>query len=369
MVKLVLSIRSLDIGGAERQFIELVKHIDKTKFDVAICTMYGGVQEDIVKQISNVTYYSLQKKGRYDFVEFYKKYKNLLNEINPDVIYSFLGEMNLFSLWCKPKKSKIVWGFRASNMDLKKYGIVPQILFWLQKKLSKRVDKIIANSNASIEFHKKEGFFMDRAIVIYNGIDTDRFKRDKEKRKEFRKKYNLNEDDIVVGMVARIDYMKGYTIFAKSAKKLLEKYDNLIFFAIGDGDESIKQECEKVLDKFNDTKFIWLGKQKQVENFYSAFDIASSSSFGEGFSNSIAEAMSCEVPCVVTDVGDSKNIVGVCGEVIEANSVNNFCRALENLMQSNLVELGKCSRERVVKNFSIEKMIKKTEKEIIKCVE
>ena len=368
-MKLVLSIRSLDIGGAERQFIELVKHIDKTKFDVIVCTMYCGVQEDIIKNIPNISYYNLNKKGRYDFIDFYQNYKKLLNEIKPDVIYSFLGEMNLFSLWCKPKETKIIWGFRASNMDLKQYGKVSQILFWLQKKLSKKVDKIIANSNASIEFHKKNGFFMDRAIVVYNGIDTNRFKRDKEKRKEFREKYNLNENNIAIGIVARIDYMKGYTIFVKSAKKLLQKYDNLKFFSIGRGDMNIKKECESILGEFNNTKFIWLGNQKHVEEFYSGLDICSSSSFGEGFSNSIAEAMSSEVPCVVTDVGDSKIIVGECGVIVKPNSVEKLYNGIEELLKKDLKKLGTCSRKRIAENFSIANMVKKTEKEIVKCVE
>ena len=366
--KVVLSIRSLDIGGAERQFIELVKHIDKTKFDVTVCTMYGGVQEDIVKNIPNVEYINLHKKGRYDFISFYKNYKRVLDEVNPDVIYSFLGEMNLFSLWCKPKNTKLIWGFRASNMDLKQYGKVPQIMFWLQKKLSCKVDKIIANSYASIEFHKKNGFCMEKSVVIHNGIDIERFKKDKEKRKRFRKKYNLNENNIAIGMVARIDYIKGYTIFTESAKRLLKKYNNLKFFSIGDGNENIKKEREEILGSYNNTKFIWLGKQRDVEDFYSGFDIASSSSFGEGFSNSVAEAMSCALPCVVTDVGDSKIIAGECGKVVLANSVDEFCKGLEDLIQKDFVKLGECSRKRIVKNFSIETMVKKTEKEILKCV-
>ncbi len=369
MIKLVLSIRSLDIGGAERQFIEFVKHIDKTKFNVTVCTMYGGEQEDIVRNIPNTAYYNLEKKGRYDFIDFYKRYKSLLFGINPDVIYSFLGEMNLFSLWCKPKDTKLIWGFRASNMDLKKYGIVPQVLFWMQKKLSNRVDKIIANSNASIDFHKEQGFFMDRAIVVYNGIDTNKFKRDQQKRKEFREKYNLSENNIAIGIVARIDYMKGYTIFAKSAKILLRKYKNLKFFSIGSGDKNIKKECKNILGKLNNTKFVWLGNQKQVEDFYSGFDIVSSSSFGEGFSNSIAEAMSCEIPCVVTDVGDSKVIVRECGVVVKPNSAEELSIGIDRLIKKDLKKLGICNRERIVKNFSIEKMVKKTEEEILKCVD
>ena len=56
---LILAIRSLDIGGAERQFIELIKHIGKSQFNVTVCTMYGGIQEDIVKRIPHITYYNL----------------------------------------------------------------------------------------------------------------------------------------------------------------------------------------------------------------------------------------------------------------------------------------------------------------------
>jgi len=365
MINLVLSIRSLDIGGAERQFIELVENIDKNKFNVLVCTMYGGVQENIIKNIPNIKYVNLEKKGRYDFVNFYKKYKRVLKDFQPDVIYSFLGEMNLFSYWCKPKDTKIIWGFRASNMDLEKYGKVPQIMFWLQKYYSKKVDKIIANSYASIEFHKQNGFDMSKSLVIHNGIDTNKFKRFNDKREEFRKKHDLKETDIAIGIVARIDYMKGYIVFVKTIKKLLEKFDNIKVFAVGDGDEKIKKECEDILGKFNNNRFIWFGNQKNIENIYSGFDIvSSSSSFGEGFSNSIAEAMSCEIPCVVTDVGDSKIIVGDTGIVVEPNNVEQLYQGLETIIKKDYKELGKKARKRVEENFSIEKMVEKTEEEI-----
>jgi len=366
-MKLVLSIRSLDIGGAERQFIELIKHIDKSKFDVTICTMYGGAQEATVKNIPNIKYYNLQKKGRYDFYQFYKNYSKLLKAINPDVIYSFLGEMNLFSLWCKPKNTKIIWGFRASNMDLSKYGKVPQIMFWLQKKLSSKVNKIIANSHASIEFHKQNGFDMGKSVVVPNGIDTERFQRDKLQREAFREKYSLKESDIAIGIVARIDYMKGYLIFSQVAKKLIDKYSNVYFYSVGSGDKRIQQECEEILA--NADRFFWLGNQKNVEDFYSGFDISSSSSFGEGFSNSIAEAMSCECACVVTNVGDSAMIVSDVGIVVEANSVDSLLIGLKKMIQTDYKELGKKSRKRVVENFSIENMVTNTQREILQCVE
>jgi glycosyltransferase involved in cell wall biosynthesis len=367
MIKLILSIRSLDIGGAERQFIELIKHIDKQKFDVTVCTMYGGIQEEIVQKIPNINYVNLKKNGRYDFYSFYKRYTDLLKDIRPDVIYSFLGEMNLFSLWCKPKQTKIIWGFRASNMDLKHYGKVSQFLFWLQKRLSKKVDKIIANSYASIAFHKKSGFNMNNAVVIHNGIDTEKFRRYSDKRVEFRDKYALKEDDIAIAIVARIDYMKGYIIFSKVAKRVLDTYNNITFFSVGGGDKDIKKMCEEILGDFNNSRFIWLGNQKNVENIYSGLDITTSSSFGEGFSNTIAEAMACECVCVVTDVGDSKIIVDDIGIVVKPNSIDELYSGVEKMLESDYKSLGYKSRRRVIENFSIKKMIEKTQDEIEKC--
>jgi glycosyltransferase involved in cell wall biosynthesis len=366
--KLVLSIRSLDIGGAERQFIELVKHIDKAKFDVTVCTMYGGVQEELVKKIEGVHYVNLQKKGRYDLFAFFKRYKGLLQKTQPDLIYSFLGEMNLSSLWCKPKKSKIIWGFRASNMDLKQYGKLSQLLFWLQKRLSCGVDKIIANSHASITFHAQQGFCMEKAVVIPNGIDTKRYQRDSYKRALFRKKYDLGNEDIAVGIIARIDYMKGYTFFARAANRIFRTTDNVKFFAIGDGDKGIKEECDAILGDESGQRFFWLGKQSDVENFYSGFDIGVSASLGEGFSNSIAEAMSCECACVVTDVGDSAMIVGDCGIVVPPNDPEKLADAIEEMMQRDILAIGKCARKRIEENFSIRTMVKNTEKALEECV-
>jgi len=364
--RIVLAIRSLDIGGAERQFIELVKGLNNQLFDLYVVTMYGGEMEDLIKA-QPITYINLQKKGRFD-IKFYFRYKALLQEINPDVIYSFLGEMNLFSYWTQPNRAKLIWGFRASNKDFSKYGKISQMIFALQKLYSKKVDKIIANSSASIEFHKSRGFYMDRAVVVPNGIDTNRFKPNKEWREEIRSSYAIDNEEIVLGIVARLDPVKGYPILAKALRMLFEKYENLRFLAVGYGDEQIAKEVDEILGRYQ-SSFIWVGKRKDVEKFYNAFDLYVSSSITEGFSNSIAEAMSCGVPVVATDVGDSKVIVGKCGSVVPPNDPKVLADAIERMLATDLQRLGECARNHIVQNFSIPKMVEHTQKEILQCVE
>lgn len=98
---------------------------------------------------------------------------------------------------------------------------------------------------------------------------------------------------------------------------------------------------------------------------YSALDIASSSSFfGEGFSNTIAEAMACGVPCVVTDVGDSAPIVGDTGSVIPPGDHSALAAAIRRLINLSAEERkarGEACRTRIVSEFGIDKLIQRTE--------
>ncbi|NPA63733.1 MAG: glycosyltransferase, partial [Epsilonproteobacteria bacterium] len=313
-----------------------------------------------------VKFVCLQKRGRYD-LGFFWRYRRFLQKLQPDLIYSWLGEMNLFSLWCKPKLTKLIWSFRASNMDLSHYGRFSQLLFWLQKRGSFHVDRIVTNSWDSIEYHRAQGFDMDKGVVIPNGIDTTRFAPDPLARQEFRSHYALTDGEIAIGIVARYDPAKGYPILAQAAKMILSQYDRVHFFVVGYGDERIKRECEEILG--SQERFIWLGKRGDVERIYPAFDIYLSSSLSESFSNTIAEAMACGVPCVVTDVGDSARIVGESGIVVEPGSVEALVRGIEMMMKSDRERLGQLARKRVVEHFSIARMVQRTQEVIEQCVE
>jgi len=112
-------------------------------------------------------------------------------------------------------------------------------------------------------------------------------------------------------------------------------------------------------------QLIWAGARDNMPAVYSALDIASSSSsYGEGFSNAIAEAMACGVPCVVTDVGDSALIVGDTGGVVAPGDHNALAAAIQHLVDLPAKErcaLGEACRARVVSEFGIDRLIQRTE--------
>jgi len=103
---------------------------------------------------------------------------------------------------------------------------------------------------------------------------------------------------------------------------------------------------------------------------YRAFDVATSSSaFGEGFSNSLAEAMACETVCVASDVGDARVIVGDTGEIIPPRDADALAEGWLKVLQAGpaeRAERGRQARRRVVEHFSVSTLAARTSEALLR---
>jgi glycosyltransferase involved in cell wall biosynthesis len=367
-VKILIAISSLNLGGAEVQFIELVKGIDKSTFDVRVIVMYHGTLDPLLEAIEEIQIYRLNKKNKYDF-NSYIKYIRIINEFAPSIIYSFLPDLNVISFICKGlsiKKPKLFWGIRAGTNEIKKYSRLSQLVFYLQKMFSSKISLAVFNSYQGQIDYLNAGFHFKKSIVIPNGMNSDRFKPDADKRIEFRNKYKINENDVAIGIVSRFEYIKGMDIFVSAANKLLNKYDNLFFFSIGHGDEGIIEACKETVEMFYDSRFFFLGKISTPESIICGWDIYCSTSRGEGFSNSIAEAMLCGLPVVVSNVGDSSKIVNEFGLVFSSENIEELCEKIEIFLDKRKRErIGSLARKHVTEKYSTTIMVESTQNEFI----
>ncbi|TLD80666.1 glycosyltransferase [Helicobacter sp. MIT 11-5569] len=362
-LKILLAIRSLDFGGAERQWVLLAKELAKCEeVELLLCTIYGGGK--LEDEIAGIPHICLNKKGRLDFGFLLRYYKEI-KAFNPHCIYAFMPEMNIFSLLCAIfLKSKVVFGFRSSAINVKKLPLASKLYFYTQKFLSSYANAIICNSHDAIDFYKSKGYCMDKAFVVHNGIDTQRFlPRDSYALKE---ELGIKSNAFVFGISARMNPVKDYPLFAQVAKEFLENCkgkdtDTIAFVSLGKTNPEILHACTEILKPYS---IHFLGVKNDIELYYPLFDCIVSTSYTESFSNSIAEGMACGCIPIVSDVGESKIIANFNQDSYrfyftpkDSKGALDCLQSLYALKDSNtLLMLKKQAREHILKEFSPKSM-------------
>jgi len=365
-----LLIRSLNVGGTERQIIELVKGLDNNHFDITVGIFYNkGALIEEIKSMPWIHVISLNKSGRRDIIRFVFRFVELLKVLQPDILYSFLPDANIVGLIAGRLAGvkRIIWGVRASNMDVSRYDWLARISLRLSAFLSGFPDVIIANSFEGLKFHRRIGYKNKHMTVIHNGINTEHFKPDRNAGTRVRAEWGINKKTVLIGLVARMDPMKDHPAFLKAAHIFIQRHNDVCFVCVGDGPVDYKEKLYLLSEELGLKDFIiWAGLRSDMPAVYSALDIVTStSSYGEGFSNVIAEAMACGVPCVVTDVGDSALIVGDTELVVpikDPEALADCWRSMLKRLNGNSSSIKNKTRMRIVSYYNNEILLQKTSK-------
>jgi glycosyltransferase involved in cell wall biosynthesis len=217
-----------------------------------------------------------------------------------------------------PASASVVWGVRASYVDKRQYDWLIKSTSWLESRVSRFADMIIFNSNAGRDYYLAAGFSGARTSVITNGVDTKRFAIDKVSGSRLRAAWRVPKESLLIGIVGRLDPMKDHRTFLRAAAIFARSRADARFACIGAGPEPYSSDLKALAGELGlGDRVIWPGLiLHDMPAAYNALDICCSSSYGEGTSNAIAEAMACGVPCVVTDVGDSKLMIGDSGILV-----------------------------------------------------
>jgi glycosyltransferase involved in cell wall biosynthesis len=183
--------------------------------------------------------------------------------------------------------------------------------------------------------------------VIYNGTDTDRFQPNPAIRAAQRERLGIPADALVAIHVARVDPMKDHQTFLQAMAGL----PNVFGILVGAGTDRLEIPANVRA----------LGFRSDLPSLYPLADIVvSSSAFGEGFSNAIAEGMSAGLVPVATDVGDASHIAGEVGRLVPAQAAPALREAIAALAQLSPAERarqGQLARQRIVDNFTLDRAV------------
>jgi glycosyltransferase involved in cell wall biosynthesis len=210
------------------------------------------------------------------------------------------------------------------------------------------------------------GYRAEKRVIIPNGFDCQVLCPDETARKAVRTELGVTEDEILIGLVARYHPMKDHAGFLRAAALVALEHPHARFVLAGTGISAQQTELAAAL-KQNELqgRVILLGERSDIPRLNNAFDIAcSASAWGEGFSNSIGEAMACGVPCGVTDVGDSAYIVGDTGLVAPPRDPQALAKAIVRLIgmeRTGRQQLGAKARNRIETQFSLPAIVQRYE--------
>ena len=372
-MKLLFIITGLSTGGAEMMLYKLLDRINREQFDPFVISLTYEGESQISQRISDsdIPIYLLNINSKKEILQAIWRLINLVRKIQPDIIQGWMYHANLaaqFASLLTFQSVPTVWNIRHSVYSLKYEKSTTATIIKLLAKMSSFPKNIIYVSHISANQHEKLGYQDSKSVVIPNGFDTEVFTPSINARNGLRRELGLTENAIVIGLIARYHPMKDHDNFLSAATLLLKKFPDIHFVLVGTG---VKKENSGIVSLLSDFKltddphFHFLGERQDISKITAGFDIASLvSAWGEGFPNVVGEAMSCGVPCVVTDVGDSAWIVGETGKVVPPKDPEKLAQVWQEMIelgQEKRNQLGTLARQRIIENFSLDAIVEQYE--------
>lgn len=203
--------------------------------------------------------------------------------------------------------------------------------------------------------------------VVFNGIDTDKFNPARANRQKVREEFLINENELLIGMLARFSPGKGHEEFLYAVKVLSEKFNNLKFILFGEasrGEDDYAASIKKLAEDYKLKNLIFAGFRSDTPDVLSAMDIFVFPSHAEAFGIALAEAHSMALPSVCSDSDGVLDIAvdGKTALLFETKNANNLTEKLEILIKDPKLrsELGTNARKRALELFDINVIMEKT---------
>jgi glycosyltransferase involved in cell wall biosynthesis len=344
------------IGGTEQVIKNLIEGADEQEFENSIFCIespigpFGKMLED-----KGISIFSLARGKGFD-TKLIKGIRQYIKQHNIDILHC-----HQYTPWIY---GTIAAAFTGIKVVFTEHGrFYPDRSSWKRKLvnpvLNLFTDKVVAISKATkqalVEYENIPESSID---VIYNGIDE--LDVDDKISAQLRLRLGITPEKIVLGTIARFDPIKNHKLMIKAFAKLLEENTNIVLLIVGDGDE--RDNIEKLIVDLGIAKNVILtGYDPNPQHYLALMDIYLLSSFSEGTSMTLLEAMSMGKPCVVTDAGGNAEIIAhnINGLVTDNDHLEQFAKACNDLIinEELLNEFGRAGRGVFVEKFSVDSML------------
>lgn len=343
----------MGVGGTEQVITQIVQSLDANIYENSIACIDGQVGllgENLSKQ--GIEFHVFKREPGFD-TNLIKAIRLTLKSNKIDVVHCHQYTPFVYGVLAALFTSvKVVFTehgrFHPDSYTWKRRMVNP-LLGWV-------TNSIVAISQATAQALAEYEWFSLRSIrVIYNGIQAP----GTEAKTDHRAELGIEPDDIVFGTIARFDTIKNLPMMIAGFRELKNVNGNARLLLVGDGGE--REKLESLVDEYGlRNEVIFSGYQKDTAKYMSVIDIYLLTSYSEGTSMTLLEALSMGVCSIVTRVGGNVEIVehNVNGIVVDSEDVADLSAWMIKLAgdSDHRNKLGQAGKGIFNEKFSVEKM-------------
>ena len=373
-MKVVHIITRLILGGAQENTLITCKLLAQRGHDVTLITGPAiGPEGELFEQTKGQDYkvITVNKLIRAicplnDTLSYFQ-IKKLLRQLQPDIVHTHsakAGILGRFAAHSLKRATKIVHTIHGLAFHRYQSQWLNKFYIAIEKSAAKRTDFFISVADAMTAQATAVGIGRpEQFITAYSAIEEDDFLEpiSEEHKRDFRRKYEIDEDSIVLVTIARLFMLKGHEYIIESSKQLSKRFENCIWLFVGDGNlaDHFKQQVSR-LGLAEKVKFTGLLPPSQIPLAIQSSDILVHCSLREGLARTLPQAMLCGKPAVSFDVDGAREVVNEnTGRLIEPKNVEQLTKACAELIKDEDLrkKLGENGRESVKEKFAPETMV------------
>jgi glycosyltransferase involved in cell wall biosynthesis len=302
-------------------------------------------------------------RGRVSFAGL-RRLRRIIAEGRPDVVQTHLEHANLVGgLVARfAGAPPVVWVAHSTELGPLRSSWKTRIVRRCCAQLSRWVPRfIITVARSSAALYERIGFCASKLIVVPNGVDPVVFRPDREARARARQSWGVTPEEVLLGSVARWDPLKDHENLVRAVRHLADRGRSFRCVLVGAGMDAQNRDLQELIARWGVAdRLILAGASSDVPVIMNALDLHVLSSRAESMPVAVLEAMACGTPCVVTDVGDARHIVGETGWVARPRDPVALADAIEAALLACRPGLHErraaMCRARVISEFSLARM-------------
>lgn len=355
IIKVCYVIGTLEIGGAEKQLLKLVKNIDRTKFLPVLVALRGGMLKEEFEKVTKVT--MIGKRWKID-PSFMVKLIRAVKREHPDILHTFMFTSNTWGRIAGVIAGVPVIIASERCVDIWKrwyHRLIDRVLLLF-------TFRVVGNSDAVKEFYQRtEKIPEGKITVVCNGVDLGEFKGI-EASFSLRKETGIEWARFIIGAGGRFTEQKGFMNLLKAVPAILKVCPESCFVFVGDG--PLRKSFEGfVRERQLERHVIFTGYRKDILEIFALCDIIAVPSLFEGMPNIVLEAMALKKPVIGTDIQEIAELVedGKNGFLVPVrdNSSEITGKIIALLQNPELCKsMGERGYNIVRERFSLELMVK-----------